>query len=157
LINYKIDLEDFKVENSLFRSFDSLVRNQLECVWHQASTKTKQLVDDLKTLRLLIKYLVHFDPIVFYSFLETTREANILTATTLKNHSSWLLMDAANVVFSNAKSRLYGKNGSENPEIPPKWKAILAILNEIEDERLSVKSNVGNSIYLVDFSFNYRS
>lgn len=59
----KVDVEDLTVENGLFKSFDEIVRRQLDPIWHTLGKKTKQLVSDLKTLRKLLDYLVR------YSFL----------------------------------------------------------------------------------------
>ena len=50
-LNQSLDLPLWTVENSLFKSFDTLVRMQLEPVWSKASKKTKALVSDLQTLR----------------------------------------------------------------------------------------------------------
>lgn len=49
----QLDIEDFTVENALFRSFDALVRRQLDPVWHKVGAKTKGLVGDLTDLRML--------------------------------------------------------------------------------------------------------
>lgn len=54
----KVDVEDLTVENGLFKSFDEIVRRQLDPIWHTLGKKTKQLVSDLKTLRKLLDYLV---------------------------------------------------------------------------------------------------
>ncbi len=51
--NTQLDIEDFTVENALFRSFDALVRRQLDPVWHKVGAKTKGLVADLTDLRML--------------------------------------------------------------------------------------------------------
>jgi DNA excision repair protein ERCC-4 len=51
----KLDLDDLTVENSYFRAFDSMVRRQLDPVWHKVGPKTKQLVGDLTTLRNLLE------------------------------------------------------------------------------------------------------
>jgi hypothetical protein len=50
----QLDLDDFNVENAYFRSFDIVVRRQLDPVWHKVGPKTKQLVSDLGTLRQLL-------------------------------------------------------------------------------------------------------
>jgi DNA excision repair protein ERCC-4 len=50
----KLDLDDITIENAYFRSFDILVRRQLDPVWHKVGPKTKQLVNDLSTLRRLL-------------------------------------------------------------------------------------------------------
>ncbi|KAL4249974.1 hypothetical protein AB1N83_014127 [Pleurotus pulmonarius] len=52
--NTSLDLDDFNVENAYFRSFDIIVRRQLDSVWHKVGPKTKQLVNDLGTLRRLL-------------------------------------------------------------------------------------------------------
>lgn len=39
----KVDATDLSVQNSLFRSFDEIVKRQLEAVWHTVSPKTKQV------------------------------------------------------------------------------------------------------------------
>lgn len=49
----QLDVEDLTVENALFRTFDAVVRAQLDPVWHTVGPKTKQLVSDLTTLRKL--------------------------------------------------------------------------------------------------------
>lgn len=54
----KVDVEDLTVESGLFKSFDEIIRRQLDPIWHTLGKKTKQLVSDLKTLRKLLDYLV---------------------------------------------------------------------------------------------------
>lgn len=39
----KIDSTQLTLENGLFKSFDEIVRQQLDSVWHTVSTKTKQV------------------------------------------------------------------------------------------------------------------
>lgn len=51
-----MDIDEFTVENAFFKSFDIIVRSQLDPIWHRVSFKTKQLVNDLKTLRNLLRY-----------------------------------------------------------------------------------------------------
>jgi DNA excision repair protein ERCC-4 len=52
--NTMLDLDDLSVENAYFRSFDAIVRRQLDPVWHKVGPRTKQLVSDLATLRRLL-------------------------------------------------------------------------------------------------------
>lgn len=65
----KVDVEDLTVENGLFKSFDEIIRRQLDPIWHTLGKKTKQLVSDLKTLRKLLDYLVRYHPAILYSVL----------------------------------------------------------------------------------------
>lgn len=50
----QLDLDDLTVDNAYFKSFDAVVRRQLDPVWHQVGPRTKQLVSDLATLRRLL-------------------------------------------------------------------------------------------------------
>lgn len=52
--NTNLDVEDFTVENALFRNFDRIVRSQLDPVWHRVGPKTRKLVADLGELRKLL-------------------------------------------------------------------------------------------------------
>lgn len=64
----KVDVEDLTVENGLFKSFDEIVRRQLDPIWHTLGKKTKQLVTDLKTLRKLLDYLVRYRMLLSLKF-----------------------------------------------------------------------------------------
>lgn len=50
----KLDLDDLNVEIAYFKSFDAVVRRQLDPVWHKEGPRTTQLVGDLATLRRLL-------------------------------------------------------------------------------------------------------
>lgn len=54
----KVDVDDLTLDKGLFKSFDEIVRRQLDPIWHTLGKKTKQLVADLRTLRKLLDYLV---------------------------------------------------------------------------------------------------
>ncbi|KAF9042328.1 hypothetical protein BJ165DRAFT_1349294 [Panaeolus papilionaceus] len=107
--NTRLDLDDFNVENSYFRSFEIIVRRQLDSVWHRVGPRTKQLVNDLGTLRQLLYYLLTYDPLQFHSYLETLIAANTVTTSgTAKQHQSpWMLTDAAHIIFQSAKRRCF--------------------------------------------------
>jgi DNA excision repair protein ERCC-4 len=143
---------DFTVENSLLRSFEYMVRKELEPIWHQASSKTKQLVEDLKTLRTLAHYLVTYDAVTFYSYLETIRAANSPSRTMgfRQNLHSWLLLDSANIVIACAKERVFQtKNQAPLIEEHPKWKALISVLRDVETERQNSERNfAGNGMPL---------
>ncbi|KAG8906750.1 hypothetical protein FRB99_006241 [Tulasnella sp. 403] len=102
--NSTLDLDDFNVENAYFKSFDSIVRRQLDPVWHNVGPNTKRLVDDLGTLRHLLTSLLSFDPVTFLRYLEAIILSNSSTA---QERSEWLYMEAANVVITAAKARCY--------------------------------------------------
>ncbi|KAJ3298748.1 hypothetical protein HK104_010313 [Borealophlyctis nickersoniae] len=136
--NPSLDAEDFTVENAFFRSFDNIVRQQLDPIWHRIGPKSKQLAGDLKTLRKLLRYLfqcvtlnfmsfnveclttlahvsylVSYDCVTFNSFLETIMTSNTIGPSAVFRseaaQSQWLLLDAAHAVFAAARNRVYNK------------------------------------------------
>ncbi|KAG8990563.1 hypothetical protein FRB90_001720 [Tulasnella sp. 427] len=105
-----LDLDDLSVENAYFASFDSVVRRQLDSVWHKIGPKTKQLVGDLGTLRRLLNYLLTLDPITFHSYLESIVASNSSTSShplSRQEKSDWLFTEAAHIIITTAKARCY--------------------------------------------------
>ncbi|KAI9511512.1 hypothetical protein F5148DRAFT_1171066 [Russula earlei] len=107
--NTTLDLDDLNVENAYFRSFDAVVRRQLDAVWHKVGPRTKQLVSDLANLRRLLSYLLNYDPLAFHAYLETIIASNTQSAAgnPRQNQSPWLLTDAAHIIFEMAKNRCF--------------------------------------------------
>ena len=56
-LNPNLNSEELTVENSMSKSFHKILQRELDPVWHQLSGKSRQLVSDLKTLRLVLTYL----------------------------------------------------------------------------------------------------
>ncbi|XP_074575472.1 DNA repair endonuclease UVH1 isoform X2 [Curcuma longa] len=96
----KVDVEDLTVENGLFKSFDEIVRRQLDPIWHTLGKKTKQLVSDLKTLRKLLDYLVRYDAVSYLKYLDTLRVSEGV-------RSMWIFADSSYKIFELAKRRVY--------------------------------------------------
>ncbi|KFK33029.1 hypothetical protein AALP_AA6G321200 [Arabis alpina] len=96
----KVDVDDLTVESGLFKSFDEIVRRQLDPIWHTLGKRTKQLVSDLKTLRKLLDYLVRYDAVSFLKFLDTLRVAE-------SYRSVWLFAESSYKIFEFAKKRVY--------------------------------------------------
>lgn len=69
----KLDAEDLTVESGLFKSFDEIVRRQLDPIWHNVAPRVKQLVVDLKTLRKLAEYILRYDSVTFLRLLDSLR------------------------------------------------------------------------------------
>ncbi|KAJ1579870.1 hypothetical protein NDA12_007357 [Ustilago hordei] len=146
--NSNVETDDFSIEHAIFRAFDVMVRRQLDPIWHRVSPKTKQLVGDLTTLRNLLNYLLTYDCVTFNSYLETILASSTTTlkGTTRQNQSAWLFMDAANVIFHEAKKRAYiwddarDQQGPIPPEVEPvleenpKWHLLQEVLDEVEQE-----------------------
>ncbi|CAK9173322.1 unnamed protein product [Ilex paraguariensis] len=103
----KVDIEDLTVENGLFKSFDEIVRRQLDPIWHTLGKKTKQLVSDLKTLRKLLDYLVRYDAVTYLKYLDSLRASESF-------RSVWIFAESSYKIFELAKKRVYyfGRSGS---------------------------------------------
>ncbi|ELU38846.1 DNA repair protein RAD1, putative [Rhizoctonia solani AG-1 IA] len=107
-----LDLEDINVESAYFRHFDAIVRRALAPVWHRVRPATKQLVNDLGTLRSLLVFLLSYDCVALHAYLETIVASNSEANTGGKgqkraNQSPWLYTDAANVLLTSARRRCY--------------------------------------------------
>ncbi|KAI8369465.1 uncharacterized protein BYT42DRAFT_584566 [Radiomyces spectabilis] len=151
-----IDVEDFTVENAFFKSFDMIVRRQLDPIWHRISPTTKQLVGDLKVLRQLLSYLTSYDCVSFYSFLETVIASNASQDGKQVRQSQWLFLEAADTAITTARLRFYLRPTDHDyklTDIPasigsssipdklklvleeqPKWNLLGEILKEIEQD-----------------------
>jgi DNA excision repair protein ERCC-4 len=148
------------MEMVISKPFDRICKAQLEPVWNRLGSKPKQLLSDIKTLRLLLYYLIQYDCITFYKML-----------TCLKSHdkelgrsSGWLFLDAADELFTYARLRVYGTNMKKTytkadlmknrlqyskefaPRIikeSPKLKALKEVLEEIgREENLTEEINI---------------
>ncbi|XWS49184.1 hypothetical protein CRYUN_Cryun13aG0142100 [Craigia yunnanensis] len=96
----KVDVEVLTVENGLFKSFDEIVRRQLDPIWHTLGKKTKQLVSDLKTLRKLLDSLVRYDAVSYLKYLDTLRVSESF-------RSVWIFAESSYKIFDFAKKRVY--------------------------------------------------
>ncbi|KAL9242755.1 hypothetical protein vseg_016724 [Gypsophila vaccaria] len=96
----KVDIEDLTVENGLFKSFDDIIRMQLDPIWHTLGKKTKQLVSDLKTLRKLLDYLVRYDAVTYLKYLDSLRVSESF-------RSVWIFAESSYKIFEYAKKRVY--------------------------------------------------
>ncbi|KAK4364503.1 hypothetical protein RND71_015861 [Anisodus tanguticus] len=192
----KVDVEDLTVENGLFKSFDEIVRRQLDPIWHTLGKRTKQLVSDLKTLRKLLDYLVslgrralvlsvRYDAVTYLKYLDSLRASESF-------RSVWIFAESSYKIFEYAKKRVYhfgrsdrGKLGlsktvstkkrklndnkkdedqstsaesrvvlEEVLEEPPKWKVLLDVLMEIQEERDKQASSGEEKDHLVDGNDN---
>ncbi|QIX00543.1 hypothetical protein AMS68_006060 [Peltaster fructicola] len=143
--NTGLEMEDWNLDSALHRNFDSIVRRQLDPVWHRTSFRSRQIVRDLSMLRSILHSLLVFDAVSFNKFLDTVHAASAPPhGSTRQSQSPWLFLDAAHTLFDTAKRRVYtGKitDGALRPgkddlnpvlEELPKWAQLAEILEEIE-------------------------
>ena len=142
--NTGLEMEDWNLDSALHRSFDAIVRKQLDPVWHRTSFRTKQIVRDLSLLRTILHSLLTFDAVSFNKYLDTVLAASQPPpGSTRQSQSPWLFLDAAHTLFDTAKRRVYTGKISDtsanerdglNPVLEelPKWSLLAEILEEIE-------------------------
>ncbi|XP_071117720.1 DNA repair endonuclease XPF-like [Haliotis cracherodii] len=157
-----IDTDEITVENALAKAFDRAIRQQLDPIWHQLGAKSRQLVSDLKTLRLILKHLTQYDCVTFYSLVHSVRT----NEKTFGQNTGWLFLDAADSLFVHAKDRVWKsapkkkKTGDENEDktkeepIPvleecPKWQVLKEVLREIDEENKKCDPDLGPGRVLV--------
>ncbi|XP_025829916.1 DNA repair endonuclease XPF isoform X2 [Agrilus planipennis] len=121
-INKNAELQELSTENCLTKKFYKLLQIQLDCMWHQLSTKTKQLLSDLRTLQHLILVMLHEDPVTFYATLLKYRSREYAQI------SHWVLLEPAELLFTYSSCFVYGANRELNPEFCPKWNTLSEIL-----------------------------
>lgn len=144
-----LELDDWTLDSALHKSFDIIVRRQLDPIWHRVSYRTRQIVNDLSVLRSILHALLTYDAVSFNKYLDTILAAHQPPpGSNRQNQSPWLFLDAANTIFETAKRRVYtGKSvDGEAPEVSgtipdslrpvleeqPKWALLADILEEIE-------------------------
>jgi DNA excision repair protein ERCC-4 len=149
--NSGIDMEDWTLDSALHRNFDTIIRRQLDPVWHRTTFKTRQVVRDLTLLRTILHALLTYDAVDFMRYLDTVLAASQPPpGSTKQNQSPWLFLDAADTIFTVAKQRVYkgkfsgadlARNSGAIPdglepvlEEQPKWAQLAEILQEIEQD-----------------------
>ncbi|KAL3940234.1 MAG: hypothetical protein SGBAC_005194 [Bacillariaceae sp.] len=140
---------ELSIENCVTTSFDRMITKQLEKDWHRLKPETKQLSQDLRTLRTLFQSLIQYDCIKFYSFINSIKTMSASS----RHPSMWLLTPVAEVMFKKAKERLYTiQKGKPTAKVPnpvsrlhrvleenPKWMLLKKILLEIKEEEAKRK------------------
>ncbi|KAK9309706.1 hypothetical protein QLX08_000705 [Tetragonisca angustula] len=128
-LNKYLDLDDLTVENAIAKKFHKQLQSQLDPVWHQLSSTSKQLISDLKMLRALLACLTYEDSVSFYAMLNRLRTMEYA----VKN-SGWLMLDSVDSLFKNARDRIYNERNELKPEATPKWTALTEVLLEIQND-----------------------
>ncbi|XP_013142618.1 PREDICTED: DNA repair endonuclease XPF [Papilio polytes] len=124
-INRTLDMQEITMENCITKKFHKILQSQLDCIWHQLSTRTKEYIQDLKVLRSMIINLIHDDPVSFYALVSKYR-----TPEYAKVNSGWILLDSADQLFGAARGRVYNTRNEFDPEHCPKWKCLSDLLTQ---------------------------
>ncbi|PYH71091.1 ssDNA endodeoxyribonuclease RAD1 [Aspergillus vadensis CBS 113365] len=160
--NTGLDMADWTLDSALHRSFDIAIRRQLDPIWHRVSFRTRQIVSDLSDLRAILHALLTYDAVSFLKYLDTIVTAHTPPpGSTKHSYSPWLFLDAADVLFQTARSRVYqGRISndvvrSSSTSLPttlqpvleeqPKWEVVAEVLQEIETDAYLNPVNVDES------------
>ena len=151
-LNSGLEMDDWNLDSALQRNFYQIIMRQLDPVWHRTSPKSKQIVNDLRTLRDILHFVLTYDCVSFLKYLDTVlANAQAEDGKKRQNPSPWLLLDAAHTMFQAAKQRVYkgdlverggianGRSSSPTGNIVqpvleelPKWEMLAEVLDEIE-------------------------
>ncbi|XP_052256550.1 DNA repair endonuclease XPF-like [Dreissena polymorpha] len=155
-----IDTEEITVENAISKSFEQIIRLQLDPVWHQLGAKSRQLVSDIKTLRLILRHLTQYDCVTFYNMVNSVKTSE----KQFGQNTGWLFLEAADNLFVCARLRLYGdqrKNKKPKPEVDtskpetpqlevcPKWTALGQVMEEIASHNAQAVRELGPGRVLI--------
>lgn len=135
-LNKYLDLDELTVENAIAKKFHKQLHSQLDPIWHQLSSATKQLFSDLKTLRSLIISLTYENSVSFYAMLNRLRTMEYAVKA-----SGWIMLDEVENLFKYAKSRVYTDKNEIKPEPNPKWMALSEVLIEIQEQKRKKKKD----------------
>ncbi|XP_022814584.1 DNA repair endonuclease XPF [Spodoptera litura] len=136
-INRTLDMQEITTENCITKKFHKILQSQLDCVWHQLSTRTKEYIQDLKVLRSMTVNLLHDDAVSFHALV-----SKYSTSEYAKVNSGWILLESAEQLFRLARGRVFNHKQEFDPEPCPKWKCLSdLLLKEIPEE---IKKNKGS-------------
>ncbi|CAF1127805.1 unnamed protein product [Adineta ricciae] len=147
-----LDNDMLTVDQAILSSFERLIHVQLQPIWNQISIRTKQLLNDIKTLRLFVLYLTQYDCVTFYNAVQAVFINEKMYGSRGKNvyssqgtTGSWLYLPAAERLLVAAKCRVFGEiakkqiqqaKDKEEPaklEENPKLKLVSDVLQEIRE------------------------
>ncbi|KYM86435.1 DNA repair endonuclease XPF, partial [Atta colombica] len=152
-LNKYLDLDELTVENAVAKKFHKQLHLQIDPIWHQLSTTTKQLFSDLKTLRSLIISLTYEDSVSFYAMLNRLR-----TMEYAMKAGGWIMLNEFENLFKYARSRVYTEKNELKPEPNPKWEALSEVLFEIQEQKHKKKDyeNINKVLILVHDNHIYQ-
>lgn len=130
------------MESAVTEVFDRKIQRQLDPIWHRVSLKSKQLIGELYMMRILLEYLVKYDPITFCKFVETIIMADMTQSGTGGFRSYWLMLESAQSVIKTVKDRVFtiGTDGKVTPSIEsmPKWKVLEGTLEQFTGKKVVI-------------------
>ena len=108
----------------------------LSSLRHKVSPRTHQLVADLSSLRQCISHLIQYDAVTFYRYLLTVK-AQVMSEG--NRFSMWIETEAANRLFSLAKSRVYEFDSALMRRVEREREKKMAQVQLLKRARMTVK------------------
>lgn len=130
-----LDLPKPSKESALKEDWAKLIRSQLMPEWHQLSSKSRQLLQDIGTLRRIARDLTRYDCVTFNRYLESVKLEHF------GQHSTWLFDPVADEIFTNAQSRVFLRDDTAEDkyrlELEPnsKWQTLIDVVAEIRKQQ----------------------
>lgn len=145
-INRTLDMQEITTENCITKKFHKILQSQLDCVWHQLSTRTKEYIQDLKVLRSMAVNLIDDDAVSFHALV-----SKYSTQEYAQVNSGWILLESAEQLFRIARGRVFNHKQEFDPEHCPKWKCLSDLLSKEIPEEVKKKdgANLNNTKILV--------
>lgn len=141
LSNKTLEMQEITLENCITKKFHKILQSQLDTVWHQIGTRSKEFIQDLKVLRSLIINLIHQDSVSFYALVRQYR-----TPEYAQINSGWILLDSAEMLFKLAKGRVFNSKNEFDPEACQKWQCLKDVLmTDIPEDLKKNKSDSNDS------------
>ncbi|KAK9870502.1 hypothetical protein WA026_008059 [Henosepilachna vigintioctopunctata] len=142
-VNKTIELEEITTENCLTKKFHKILQMQLDLIWNQLNTRSRQLIYDLKTLRHMIITMLYSDPVAFYALLLEYRKAEYA------RNNNWVLLKPAELLFAHVTSLIFSGDKVLNPELCPKWNTLIEILKVEIPHKIQKSNNSENKILIL--------
>ena len=150
---------DLSIEAFMQSNFNSILSQKLQDEWHILSFFTKQLLYELKTLKSLFQYLLQYDCITFYKFLQCIQSIEKKKSywnSTSTNYRLGSCVDG--IIYQKSKERVYNVLQQQNTgphtksnktqfiiepilEENPKWKRVYQLLKEIQQSSFDTNVN----------------
>lgn len=115
---------------------DAILLMKININYNTLNAKARQLVNDLRTLRSLLRYLLCYDCIAFYEYL-----VNILDSAN-KEYSAFVLVDDVDLLLKTAKDRILLQ---DKLDYNPKYEVLEDILKEIRDTTVLITTSDSKS------------
>lgn len=128
------DQKDLNLEDGLFQAFDVTIRQHLQESGVPITPFIRSVLLEIRTIRNVLQYLLYYDPVTFYSYLQSMKMSII------QERAS----SAAGVVDRNGSSK--GYSGSDGPNRSGEW-----LLSPSGEEVLRIaKSRVYECVEVTD-------